>query len=100
MPLKTQPQLNCLTFPLCCIEEQVPRVLKKLNLTVNKYIDCRFLLLFCWTCWVFAAIISSVTCLSSAQGQTAAGLLPIPSTGIFNYFQPFAILAKSFRQRP
>lgn len=81
-----------LSYPFCCTEVKVSRSVKKCNLTVNKYIDCRFLLLFCWTCWVFAAIVSSVTCLSSAQGQTAAGLLPILSTGIFNYFQPFAIL--------
>lgn len=97
---KFSPSWTALCFHFAVLQSKYQEVLKKLNLTVNKYIDCRFLLLFCWTCGVFAAIISSVTCLSSAQGQTAAGLLPIPSTGIFNYFQPFAILAKSFRQRP
>lgn len=79
-------------YPFCCTEMKVPRSVKKHNLTINKYVDCRFLLLFRCTCWVFAAIVSSVTCLSSAQGQAAAGLLPIPSTGILNYFQPFAVL--------
>lgn len=69
------------------------RSIKKTHdLTIDKYIDYRFPLLFHWTRRVSAAVSSSVICLSSAQGQSATGLCPIPSTGILSYIQPFAVL--------